>query len=420
MTAELTNWAGTLTFTAQRVHRPRSVDELRRVVAASPALRVLGGGHSFNRLADSPADLVMLDELPRRVEVDVQQSAVTVTGHLRYGDIVDELDAHGVAVHNLASLPHISVAGAVQTATHGSGARNGNLATAVRGLELVTSGGDLVTLTREGNGERFLGAVVGLGALGVVTRVTLDVEPAFEVAQHVYDDLPLDELYAAADEILTSAYSVSLFTRWTGPAIEPIWVKQRTDATDRWTPPPSWHGATLADSPRHPIAGMPTRNCTEQLGVPGPSYARLPHFRMEFTPSSGEEIQSEFFVAREHLVDAVRAIDAIRDVVAPVLQVSEVRTIAADRLWLSPQYEQDTAALHFTWVKDAAAAERAAAAVEAALAPYEPRPHWGKVFTMAPDVVRGRYPRFDDFRALAGELDPRGAFCNPFLEPYLR
>ena len=419
MSDSLTNWAGNITFSAARVHRPRSVDELATVLTSSDAVRILGGAHSFNRLADTKGDLVSLADLPRAVEVDAEGSTVTVTGNLRYGEIVEELGRHGVAVHNLASLPHISVAGAVQTATHGSGAHSGNLATAVRAVELLTSGGEVVQLTKDRDGDRFLGAVVGLGALGAVTRVTLAVEPSFEMRQYVYDHLPMDEFAAAPDEVLECAYSVSLFTTWRDASFDQVWVKQRVDAGNAWTAEPTWRGATLADRARHPIRRMSAVSCTEQGGVPGPSYARLPHFKMEFEPSSGEEIQTEFFVAREHLVDAVRAVDAVRDAVAPVLQISEIRTVAADRLWLSPQYEQKTAALHFTWIKDAEAVAPAVAAVEAALAPFGPRPHWGKVFSMDPDVVRSRYPRFDDFRALAAELDPRGAFRNAFLEPYL-
>ena len=245
------------------------------------------------------------------------------------------LYAAGYALHNLGSLPHISVAGAVATGTHGSGDGNGNLATAVRGLRMVTADGDLVTLRRGEGG--FNGAVVALGALGVVVELTLDIEPAYDVRQYVYERLPWARLVENLEQIFADAYSVSLFTSWTGPADRPGVVEAPIDPAPP-CPPDSWLDATLADKPRHPIVSMPADNCTTQLGVPGPWHERLPHFRLDFTPSAGDELQSEFLVPRDRAVAALTAIDAIRDRVAPVLQISEIRSIAADDLWLSPSY----------------------------------------------------------------------------------
>lgn len=411
MRERLTNWAGNIEFGAQRLHRPRTLAELREVVAGAGRLRVLGSGHSFNRLADTDGDLVSLADLPRSAEISADRTSVRIDGGMRYGDLAARLGAEGLALHNLASLPHISVAGAVATATHGSGVRNGNLATAVSGLEILRADGEIVTL--DGSSPDLPGAVVGLGALGVVTALTLDVVPAFDLRQYVYDDLPETALHEHLDEILSAGYSVSLFTRWGGAGIDQVWLK-RSEPMEG-----DFFGARPAGGPRHPVPGMPTANCTEQGGVPGPWHARLPHFRMEFTPSSGAELQSEWHLPRAASLAAIDAVAGLRERVAAVLQVCEIRTIAADGLWLSPHHERDSLALHFTWIADTEAVLPVVADLEAVLAPLGARPHWGKVFTTAPSELRAAYPRFADFADLAGRFDPRGAFRNPWLESLL-
>lgn len=419
MTAPLRNWAGNVTFRAARVAAPRSVEELQELVAGSARLRALGTAHSFNTIADTTGTLVSVRDLPRRVDVAEDRRSVTVAGGLRYGDVVAELHDQGLALHNLGSLPHISIAGAVATGTHGSGIGNGSLSSAVLGLELVTPSGELLSLTRE-DGDRFAAAVVGLGCLGVVTAVTLAVEPTYDVVQQVYDAMPLAQARADLDAVLGAAYSVSLFTTWRGPVIDAVWVKQRAgERLPAGAAGERWHGAVLADSARHPIPGVDPVHCTEQLGVAGAWHERLPHFRLEFTPSSGEELQTEFFVDRAHGLDALAAVDALRGRVAPVLQISEIRTIAGDDLWLSPAFGRDSLGLHFTWAPDPAAVAPIVEALQEALAPYAARPHWGKVFTTAPDVVRGLYPRSEDFRRLRGELDPTGKLGNELVDRYL-
>ena len=265
---------------------------------------------------------------------------------VRYGELATRLDAAGFALHNMASLPHISVAGSIATGTHGSGDRNGGLATAVTGIEIVTAGGDLVAMTRESHPDSFAGSIVALGALGVLTRVRLAIEPAYEVAQWVYEGMPWDRLRADVDAVFASAYSVSVLTRWNAPAVDYVWTKHRGEGS----PPTRWLDARLADEPRHPVIGLPPAPATPQLGQPGRWHERLPHFRLEFTPSVGAELQSEYFVPREHAAAAIDAMRVIGDRLAPVLMVSELRTVAADDLWLSPTYGRDSLALHFTWV----------------------------------------------------------------------
>jgi xylitol oxidase len=412
MRERLTNWAGNIEFGARRLHRPRTLAELREVVSAADRLRVLGSGHSFNRLADTDGDLVSLAEMPRTVEIGADRATVRIDGGIRYGELATRLAAEGLAVHNMASLPHISVAGAVATATHGSGVRHGNLATAVSGLEILRADGSVTVLDRAH--PDFAGAVVGLGALGVVTALTLDVVPAFELRQYVYENLPEQSLHGHLDEILSAGYSVSLFTRWTSAGIDQVWLKRAGELSG------DLFGARPADGPRHPVPGMAVVNCTEQGGVPGPWHERLPHFRMEFTPSSGEELQSEWHVPRTAALSAIEAVAGLRERVAAVLQVCEIRTIAADDLWLSPNNGRDSLALHFTWIADTEAVLPVVADLEKVLGPLGARPHWGKIFTTAPAELRASYDRFDDFVALVDRFDPQSTFGNPYLDTLLR
>jgi xylitol oxidase len=408
----VTNWAGNITYAAKELHRPGTLDALRAVVAGSARLRVLGSGHSFNEIAEPGADgvLLSLDALPSEVAVDTAARTVRVGGGVRYAELARVVHAHGLALPNMASLPHISVAGSVATGTHGSGVANGPLAAAVREVELVTADGSTVVIGR--GDPRFDGAVTSLGALGVVTALTLDLEPAYEVAQHVFTELPLAGL--DYETVAASAYSVSLFTDWRAPGFRQVWLKRRTDQA-----PVEFPWAAPATEKMHPVPGMPALNCTEQFGVPGPWHERLPHFRAEFVPSSGAELQSEYLLPREHATAGLHALDAIRDTLAPVLQTCEVRTIAADPQWLGPAYGRDSVAFHFTWVEDTALVLPVVRRLEAALEPFDARPHWGKVFTTGPAALRALYPRLADFAALAAELDPDGTFRNAFVESVL-
>ncbi len=413
------NWAGNYTYRAAKVHRPETLAQVQELVASRRRVKALGSRHSFNAIADSPEDVISLERFERVVAIDRERRTVTVDAGVRYGHLCWELHRVGFALPNLASLPHISVAGACATATHGSGDRNGNLATAVAAMELVTADGAVLVLSRDRHGEEFRGAVVGLGGLGVVTRLTLDLVPTFEMRQDVYEDLPLARLAAHFDDIVASAYSVSLFTDWRGARFHQVWLKRRVTDGAALEVDPMRFGAKPATDQRHPIDGLPAQNCTAQLGRPGPWHERLPHFRMEFTPSSGAELQSEYLVPRRHAVAALRAIDGLRDRVAPLLQVSEVRTIAADDLWLSPCHGQSCVGIHFTWVPEWPAVRALLPLIEERLAPLEARPHWGKLFTTPPARLQALYPKLPDFRDLLRRYDPAGKFRNAFLDRYV-
>ena len=408
------NWAGNYTYGAQKLHRPSTIEQVQEIIANAPSVRVLGSRHSFNDIADS-SELITLEAMPMDAVVDHATDTVSFNAALKYGELVHTLNAEGVALHNLASLPHISIAGAVATATHGSGETNGNLATAVIGLELVTSGGEIIDASR---GEPdFDGLVVGLGALGALTRITLEVEPAYEVRQRVFEGLSWEALFEHFDEVISCGYSVSVFTRW-GETIDQVWVKSRVRDEPEQVEKDLF-GAAAAAADRHPILGLDASSCTPQLGRAGPWAERLPHFRMGFTPSSGEELQSEFLFPRRCAVDAIEAVRALADRIRPILQVSEIRAVAADRLWMSMNYGEDTVGIHFTWKPEREAVENMLVRLEAALAPFEARPHWGKLFDAKAAAIAPLYERLPDFVRLVERLDPRGAFRNSWLKVHV-
>ena len=408
------NWAGNYTYKAQNLHQPNTVEEVQALVKKLNQQKALGSCHCFNDIADSPLDQISTLNLNKLVSLDEKAMTVTVEGGSKYGQFSPELDKKGYALHNLASLPHISVAGACATATHGSGMKNGNLASAASAIEMVTGTGDIITLSREKDGDKFNGAVVGLGALGIITKVTLDVQKSFQVRQDLFQDLPLQQLKEHFEDIMSSGYSVSLFTDWQNDIISQVWVKRKVEA-DTKAMGAEFFGAKAATKNLHPITALSAENCTDQMGVAGPWYERLPHFKMGFTPSSGEELQSEFFVPRQNAIDAILALEKKRDQITPQLMITEIRAIAADNLWMSPCYKQDCIAIHFTWKQHIPEVMQLLPMIEAELAPFNYRPHWGKLFTIAPALLHSRYERLPDFLNLVKEYDPKGKFKNDYL-----
>ena len=412
---KLKNWAGNLEYSTDRLDSANSLEEVRSYVKKQNKLKVLGTRHCFNNIADSTDNFLSLKSMDKVVALEPEARTVTVDAGMTYGQLCPLLHSKGFALHNLASLPHISIAGACSTATHGSGEKNGNLATAVSALEIVTAAGEVVKLSRHRDGEAFLGAAVGLGALGVIAKVTLDIQPTYMVRQYVYENLPLGEVKDHFDAIESSAYSVSLFTDWRNQLVSEVWIKSRDEEGQAFDATTEFFGAKRATKNLHPIAELSAENCTEQMGVPGPWYERLPHFRMGFTPSAGKELQSEYFVPRQHAVEAILAVERLRDQVSPHLMISEIRTIAADNLWLSPCYEQPCVSIHFTWKQDWPAVRKLLPVIEKELAPFKARPHWGKVFTTSPAELKSIYQKLPDFIQLSKKYDAQGKFRNEFL-----
>lgn len=417
--SHLSNWAGNLTYSTGNVLYPKSVAEVQAFVQKNVSIKALGSRHSFNMIADSTSCQLSLQELNKLVAIDTTRHTVTVEAGMRYGELAPLLADKGYALSNLASLPHITIAGACATATHGSGVHNGNLSTAVAAIEFINATGDLVVLSRDKDGDLFRGAVVGLGALGIITRVTLDLEPTYNMQQVVYRNLPMQELEQNFYAILSAGYSVSLFTDWKNKNINEVWVKSRQEGGQPVQFAPELFGAKLATMNMHPVENEPAENCTDQMGVPGIWYERLPHFKMGFKPSAGKELQSEYFIPIEHAYEALVAIESLHDKISPHLFISEIRTVKADELWMSPCYKRDSIVFHTTWKQEIPEVLALLPLLEEKLAPYGARPHWAKLFTIPPAVLQSRYERLADFKQLVSKHDPNGKFRNDFLHKNL-
>ena len=413
--SKLKNWAGNLEYSTEKQYSANSLKDVQEFVRTRNTLKVLGTRHCFNKIADTTSEFLSVKAMDHVIALDPDARTVSLESGMTYGQLCQYLDSRGWALHNLASLPHISVAGACTTATHGSGEKNGNLSTAVSALEMVNAAGEIIKLSRSRDGDMFRGAVVGLGALGVITKVTLDIQPHFMMKQYVYENLPLPELREHFDAIESAAYSVSLFTDWQDKRINEVWLKIRVPDESRFDAPAEFFGAKRATRNLHPIVALSAENCTEQMGVPGPWYERLPHFRMGFTPSAGKELQSEYFVPRQNAVDAILAVERLRDKVGPHLLISEIRTIAADDLWMSPCHKQPSVSIHFTWKQNWPAVKTLLPVIERELSPFHVRPHWGKLFTISPEDIHARYQRLPEFLEICGKYDPHGKFRNEFL-----
>lgn len=411
-----TNWAGNYHYKAKKLHEPDNIGQVQEIIRGSKKVHILGSRHSFNSIADSPVDLISLKNIEQDVVLNREAQTVTVPAAMKYGDLAIYLHEKGYALHNLASLPHISIAGACATATHGSGVNNGNLSTSVAGLKILTANGEFLTLTKED--ELFPGAIVALGGLGVVTRLTLDIEPTYDIKQHVYRNLSLEHLADHFNEIMSSGYSVSFFTDYRDHIINQVWIKSRLDEGS-FEANSTLFDAQLAERHMHPIEDISAENCTRQLGMPGPWHERLPHFRMDFTPSSGDELQSEYFVPFDNAYEALEGMFEMSNQISPHLLISEIRTIDEDNLWMSPAYGQPVVSIHFTWKPDWESVRKVLPVIEERLAPFNIRPHWAKLFTLSPDILQGRYERLSDFRKLLKEYDPRGKFRNDYLNQYI-
>ncbi|AFK04293.1 FAD linked oxidase domain protein [Emticicia oligotrophica DSM 17448] len=412
-----TNWAGNLTYSTDNLYTPKNISELQDTIKKLKKVRGLGTKHCFNKIADSTENQISSAAFNKIISLDKDKKTVTVEAGIKYGELCKYLDENGFALYNLASLPHISVAGACATATHGSGIKNGCLASSVSGIEFVNGKGEVINLNKEKDGAEFLGAVVNLGALGIVTKMTLDLQPTFKMKQIVYQNMPMLALEKNFEAIMSAGYSVSLFTDWKNKNINEVWIKSK--AEDLKEIAPEFYGAKLQTKNLHPIETLDAINCTDQMGVEGPWYERMPHFKMGFTPSSGKELQSEFFIPFEHAYEGLMAIEKLNAEVSPHLFITEVRAIAADELMMSPFYKKTCVAFHFTWKQETEEVTKLLPSIEEALAPFNPRPHWGKIFTLKPAVLQGRIEKLSEFKDLMTKHDPEGKFRNEFIDKNL-
>ena len=415
---KLKNWAGNLTYSTDVVLYPETIAEVQELLKNHAKIKALGTRHCFNNIADSKDGFISTKKLNKIIGLDEAAHTVTVEGGIKYGELCPWLDKKGYALHNLASLPHISVGGAITTATHGSGVKNGNLSTAVSALEIVKADGSVVHLSKQ-DGDAFYNAVVGLGALGIITKVTLAVQPSFAMRQWVYERLPLAQLQQHFDDIVSAGYSVSLFTDWQQENMNEVWIKSKADDAENKEAKKDFYGAMPATKNMHPIAALSAENCTEQMGVLGPWYERMPHFKMGFTPSSGKELQTEYFVPHQHAVEAILAVQKLGKQIGPHLFITEIRTIAADNLLMSPCNKQDSVTIHFTWKQEWDAVSKLLPQIEQALAPFNAKPHWGKLFTLSSQQLAKLYPQLPQFKQMVAQYDPTQKFRNAFLNEHL-
>lgn len=416
---KIKNWAGNIEYSTDRLYVPESMEQVIDLVKKYNKVKVLGTRHCFNTIADSKDNFISLKQLNKVVALDEAAHTVTIEAGMNYGQLCPYLENKGYALHNLASLPHISVAGACTTATHGSGLKNGNLSTAARAIEFVTAGGETAVLHRDKDREKFNAVLVGLGGIGVITKVTLDIQPTYKMRQYVYEHMPMAQLKDNFEEIESAGYSVSLFTDWQSDTINEVWIKSKVTDGNKFSAGDNFFGAKAATKNMHPIAALPAENCTEQMGVPGAWFERLPHFKMGFTPSSGVELQAEYFVPRKHAVEAIQAIARLGKQTGPYLFISEIRTIDADDYWMSPCYRQPSVTIHFTWKQDWPAVQKLLPVIEKELAPFNAKPHWGKLFTMSPAHLASMYEKLPAFKQMLQEYDPTGKFRNDFLDRYI-
>ncbi len=408
------NWAGNLTFSAKEYHRPENLQAAKETIVKSNQVKIFGTRHSFSAIADCVSEIISSDGFHQIHEIDKAAQTVEVGAGIRYGELAIKLQQEGFALHNLASLPHISIGGACATATHGSGDTNGNLASVVVAMEILKPNGELITLKK--GDQDFDGAVVHLGALGMITKLILRIEPTYQVQQEIFLNLPLIEAQENFDQIFSSGYSVSFFSDYSEDVINQVWIKRRIpNGEENLGPLTDFFGAKKALKDMHPIASVSAENCTEQMGLPGPWHERLPHFKMDFTPSNGEELQSEFFVPRESASEVLGVIQKMSDEITPLLFISEVRSIKGDDMWMSTAYGGDRIAFHFTWKPDGKGVENLLPKLEQALSPYDARPHWGKLFHMKRNRIESLYPRIDDFRDLVHRFDPTRKMQNEYL-----
>lgn len=398
----LHNWGGNFNYSTQNIQYPRSVAEVQQIVKNAGKLRVVGSRHSFSKIADSECTMLSTIGLNKIIGINGSIPSVTVQGGLTYTDLLTSLNTAGFALPNLASLAEISVGGAASTNAHGTGVANQALANHIRSMEIVLANGSLLTIGP--NDPRLKGMAAGLGAFGVVTQLELKLVPAFNITTYTYVNMPVQNSYENFAALQNMGFGVLLVNMFTAPdAWNIAIVYARSDANNTAMLTSNLFGGTLVSQ-------------TTQ-----PSYlALLSIAQIGLSGVDGNEIQTEYFVPISKAVEAIKAVTAVANStnIFPSLATAFViRTIASDDLWMSEYYGNDTmVAIHFSWQNNVTAVEAVLPQLERAMIPYGARPHWGKMFTMEPEDFLPHYPKVNEFKKLAEQLDPKGKFRNEFLE----
>jgi xylitol oxidase len=409
------NWAGNLTFSAKEFIEIDNISKLQQVVSNSQGVKVLATGHSFNAIGDTKYTLISLKNLSNGIEIDSQNAQALIPAGMSYADAARYLESNGWAFSNMASLGEVTIAGAISTGTHGSGSNNGVLSTSVVGLEIVLGSGELITID-ESNSEEFAGFVISLGSLGVFTKIKMKIVPSFSVKQFVYENIGIQAVAENFDTVFNSAYSVSYFSNWAKNSTGQIWMKFLDDSSsDNLSD--NWLGANQAKAKQHPVKINNPDPCTDQLGISGKWLYRLPHFKLDSSPASGDEVQTEYLVDRKYVNEYIQDLRTIGDEIAPRVYATEIRTIKSDELWLSGAYQRETVGFHFTWKKSDTLVDFLPR-IEEILGKHDGRPHWAKLFSVKSDELSARYPKYSNFEALLKKYDPKKKFRNKFIDQY--
>ena len=409
------NWAKNITFSSQNYIEIENLTQLQKVIESSNKLKVVGTSHSFSEIADTTGTLISLKNLDSEIEIDEKSQTVKVSAGTSYANLAKYLEKNGWALSNLASLGEISIAGAVMTGTHGSGSNNKVLSDSVVAIEMILSSGDKFVIDRK-NFAQFSGFVVSFGALAVFTKLTLKIVRSFSVKQVVYENVPIQSVLENFNEIFDRPYSASYFSNWSPKNTGQIWMKFLDD--DKYPELQSKaYGGNLALSNQHPVKVNDPGNCTEQMGVAGKWLFRLPHFRLNSSPASGDEVQTEYLVDRDHVQGYINELTKIGEDIAARVYATEIRTISSDDLWLSGAYGRETVGFHFTWKKSPEVKDFLPE-IENILGKNNGRPHWGKLFSTPRAQLIDRYPMYEEFRQLIQKYDSGNKFRNKFIEQY--
>ena len=426
------NWAKTVYYN-HTIHYPKTVEEIQHILQYHAKIRVLGSMHSFNNITKLPQEFngvyISMSNMNQVIKC-CRGERVTIQPGITFGELGEYLHERNFGFHNMASLPHITVGGAISTGTHGAGVFNGNLASHVMQVKLISADGKLRTY-RIGQDPEFQHIPVSFGLAGIIVEIELDIVPDYDIQQCIYENLPFNTIkksdYKTA---FSSAYSFSIFTQWKNRKFTSIWAKYRLrkgrngNEESIMIDCPDMNKIKPSSNKVHPLPGGDTSFVSGGIGknYKEPGYVGLPHFLMEGVPSQGEELQSEYFVS-SHMFDVVIEVLFHHFEENPklydLLYVSEMRFVAGDKLTLSPQHVLGSSiGFHFTWKKEFDQVVDALKGIENVLKPYNALPHMGKLFTMTGRELEGKYGQRNlrAFQSFVAPLDPLKKFVNPFLQ----
>uniref|UniRef100_A0A915D0Y3 FAD-binding PCMH-type domain-containing protein n=1 Tax=Ditylenchus dipsaci TaxID=166011 RepID=A0A915D0Y3_9BILA len=418
--APLLNWGGNFNFSTQDIKYPTTTAGVQQLVKECKGkIRPVGTRHSFSEIANTNDTLICLVHMNLILSVDPSVPSVTVQAGITYTDLIPFLQSIGLAIPMMASLGEISIAGAINTAVHGSGAGIGNLATQVLGLQMVLADGSVVQYSKGQNDTELAAATVGLGALGIVTQVTLQAQPTYNLAINVFENMDMSVLDTQLYNITHSGYAINMWSTFGTPGVlDQVWITTKVDSNgvNAYGNVSQLYGAPAATAQSSPIAALPPTYVVPQMGIVGPYYERLTDYDLGLSGQEGQQTQSEYYVDFDDFVPALKALQTLSAEINAVVYVALFRITEKDELWMSPQYKKTTMAIHFSWQPKLDQVMALLPKIEAALAPFNPIPHWGKLYTLKPEQYLPLLPKYPEWREQVELHDPTHKFRNKWLE----